>query len=47
MTVNHCTLANAVEYIKFQEVEEEEIGALEEQWVIESLPKEYMSLLSR
>lgn len=29
-----------------QEVEEEEIGALEEQWVIESLPKEYMSLLS-
>jgi len=29
-----------------QEVEEEEIGALEEQWVIESLPKEYLALIS-
>jgi len=29
-----------------QEVEEEEIGALEEQWVIESLPQKYISLLS-
>jgi len=29
-----------------QEVEEEEIGALEEQWVIESLPAEYLSFVS-
>jgi len=29
-----------------QEVEEEEIGALEEQWVIDSLPPEYLSLIS-
>jgi len=28
-----------------QEVEEEEIGALEEQWVIESLPPEYLALM--
>jgi len=30
-----------------QEVEEEEIGALEEQWVIESLPAEYLALMSK
>jgi len=29
-----------------QEVEEEEIGALEEQWVIESLPPEYLALMA-
>jgi len=29
-----------------QEVEEEEIGALEEQWVIESLPPEYLKLMA-
>jgi len=30
-----------------QEVEEEEIGALEEQWVIESLPAQYLALMSK
>jgi len=30
-----------------QEVEEEEIGALEEQWVVESLPPEYKALISK
>lgn len=30
-----------------QEVEEEEIGALEEQWVIDSLPAEYLTLVSK
>ena len=46
MVVCFCLFQN-LQSVVSQEVEEEEIGALEEQWVIESLPQKYISLLSK